>query len=164
LAFLAVSNKLSPYTGMRPSPIATQIAMIATVSGLIVVALGMLRRSRIACFAVVVSLLLLIVSADVFLQEIDPGLTARFATQEAGKLWPEFSIQKASGWRLKRSLAYQLDFYAHSALPEWQPNNPKPDWLFVEPIHVQDAEQLGFECPLSIVYPAVLTCRAKDTH
>ncbi len=159
IAFFADSDKLPAYTGIRPAPAIAGVALTAGLAGITVVLFGLFRRAKIALFAMIVFLLLLVVRTDKLLEKLDSGLTARRAPAEAIELWPQFSPNNAATWRLKRSLVYQLNFYCHAALPEWTPGNPKPEWLFVEPTRLQEARTLGFACFDYRVYPAVIPCR-----
>lgn len=162
--FRATSDRLPAYTDIVQSPMALSITLLLVLAGILVALLGLFRRSQTAFIAMVISLLLVVITVDSFVQKLDRGLTARTALLGARRQWPEFTIQKASTWRLKRSLQYQLNFYANSEVPEWQPDGAKPAWLFVDRGEQTAAEQLGFECPLYLIYPAVIPCQAKPSR
>jgi hypothetical protein len=102
---------------------------------------------------------LLCTATSQWLHKLDVEVTARPALRQASKIWPRFSVDAAATWQLKRSLLYQLDFYANKELPEWKPATPKPAWLFVEPQFEAQARALGFSCPDYVVYPAVVSCK-----
>ena len=158
IALFAASDKLPAYTDIRPAPAVTSVALTAGLAGVTIVLFGLYRRAGIALFAMLGFLLLLVVQTDSLLEKFDSGLTARQALPQAENLWPEFSAKSAATWQLKRSLVYQLNFYTHTALPQWTPGNPKPQWLFVEPMREQEARALGFACLDYLVYPAVTPC------
>jgi 4-amino-4-deoxy-L-arabinose transferase-like glycosyltransferase len=163
IAFSAASSKLPSYTDISPAPAVTALAFTGVLAGVAIAILGLLRRAKIAMLAMVVFLLLLVARTDSLLSELDPGLTARTAPIAATRLWPEFSANRAATWRLKRSLVFQLNFYLHTAVAEWAPGTPKPEWLFVEPKQHQEVRALGFACSDYLVFPAVITCRNSSS-
>ena len=107
----------------------------------------------------VLFVLLLVVKSDDLLAKFDPALTARSALPQASRELPPFVPAAAATWELTRSQVYQLNFYLHSALPEWQAGDPKPTWLFVRAKQLPQVDALGFACPEQRVYPAVILCR-----
>ena len=159
IAFSAASSKLPTYTDIYPAPAVKALAFTGILAGLAIVILGLLRRAKIALFAMVVFLLVLVVRTDRLLNELDPGLTARTVPVAVTRLWPEFSANRAAAWRLKRSLVFQLNFYLDAPVVEWTPGTPKPEWLFVEPNRHQEVRALGFTCLDYLVFPAVIPCR-----
>jgi 4-amino-4-deoxy-L-arabinose transferase-like glycosyltransferase len=162
LMFPSASEKLPWYSDIAPSPMAMQLGAMAIFAGLVALVLAAMRRYRVAVLAFICLLLLLIVNVDAYLQKMDYALTARGASGEAIKRWPGFSMGNAASWRLKRSLEYQLNFYNHSVLPEWQSNGPKPLLVFVDIQHEREVSNLGFACPYYLVLPAVIACRAAN--
>ena len=159
IAFPSVSKRLPTYTDIQPAPLATDIALLAVLAGLAIVILGLLRRHRSALIAAVLSVLVLAVGVDAFLERTDPGLTARATFVHAGKIWPDFRVDRAATWQLRRSLFYQLNFYAHAELQEWKSGEPKPAWILIEPAFEQQAKALNFSCPQYLVFPAVVACK-----
>jgi 4-amino-4-deoxy-L-arabinose transferase-like glycosyltransferase len=160
--FVFASMRLPAYTDVRPSPLAEQIALIAVLGGIGIVLLGFFRHYRPSLFITVILLLILVVRIDTFVGKINPGLTARSTFTEADKLWPGFTVSEASTWQLNRSLLFQLNFYSHTELPEWQAGQPKPEWLFVKPKREAEARNLGFICRNYLFSPAVILCRNPD--
>jgi len=161
IALSALSGKLPGYTDVSPPPEARLIEVIAAFAGATVIVLVLLRRVRIALFAMVLFVLLLVVKTDDLVGKLDRGLTARGAPSAASQQWPQFSPSVAAAWGLTRSEVYQLNFYTHSILPEWQPGDSKPTWLFIGPKELRQAEAFGFECRKYPVYPAVIPCRSN---
>ena len=159
IAFSATSAKLPTYTDIYPAPAVRALASTSMLAGVAIAILGLFRRAKIALSAMVVFLLLLVVRTDRLLNELDPGLTARTVPVAVTRLWPEFSANRAATWQLKRSLVFQLNFYLHTAVPEWTPGAPKPEWIFVEPKQHQEVRALGFACLDYLVFPAVIPCR-----
>jgi 4-amino-4-deoxy-L-arabinose transferase-like glycosyltransferase len=159
LVFLAASKRLPTYTDVEPSPLSTQIAVIAFFGGATIVLVGFLRHQKAALLLAVGVSLLLVERTNALLANIDRGLTARGSLAEAARIWPDFHLESAATWQLRRSLLYQLDFYAHSPLPEWTPSHSRPMWLFVEPGSEPKLRSLGFSCPNYRIYPAILCCK-----
>lgn len=159
MALSAFTGKLPVYTAVSPPPEVRIIEFIALFAGVTVLVLCILRRVRIALFAMVLFVLLLIVKSDDLLGRFDRALTARSALPHASRELPQFAPSAAATWELTRSQVYQLNFYLHSVLPEWQGGDPKPTWLFVRAKQLQQVDALGFVCPEHRVYPAVILCR-----
>ena len=161
IALSALSGKLPGYSDVSPAPQVRLIEFIAAFAGATVIVLVLLRRVHIALFAMVLFVLLLVVKTDELVGKLDRGLTARSAPSAASQQWPQFSPSVAAAWGLTRSQVYQLNFYTHSILPEWQPGDSKPTWLFIGPKELRQAEAFGFECRKYLVYPAVIPCRTN---
>jgi 4-amino-4-deoxy-L-arabinose transferase-like glycosyltransferase len=164
LVFFFVSRKASTFTDVYPAPAsAYALSFLAGLAGALVVLIGLFRYTKIALFAGIISMLLAVVHLDHLLTRLDAGLTARSAAAEARRIWPEFSASEAATWRLKRSLVYQLNFYTHANLTEWEPSHAKPEWLFIDPQNRQEARNLGFACSDDFVLPAVIPCKNYDS-
>jgi 4-amino-4-deoxy-L-arabinose transferase-like glycosyltransferase len=162
VAGFVLPNRLPTYTDVRPSPEAQQIGLIIALAGMVVTILAVIRKNRLALFAIVIFSLLLVVKIDNFTGKLDRVLTARGALRETQGYWPDFSLEKASTWQLNRSLLYQLNFYAHKDLPEWKAGQPKPEWLFVQPNREAEARVMGFACRNYLSYRAVIPCKIRD--
>jgi len=137
----------------------TRIWLLAVAGGIAVAVLALLRRARLALIALVCVTVFLVVEIDRFLPNLDPGISARDATQAVRNVWPDFSSEKATIWHLNRPFVYQLNFYFRRDLPEWQPQDPQSVWVFVAKDNVKAAGVLGLECVKFAVYPAVIPCR-----
>jgi 4-amino-4-deoxy-L-arabinose transferase-like glycosyltransferase len=164
LLFLAASVRLArQYASPGESGSLAHVAFAAALLGAIVLFLGLLRSSTVALFATTLAMLFLIVRADAILADFDATLTARPAINDARRLWPDFSPTRAATWEVKRSLAYQLSFYAQTELPDWTPHNPKPEWLFIDPARMQEALAFDFTCADFTGRPAVIACKRRDS-
>jgi len=159
IAVYAFSGKWTAPSGILPLRDVRFLAFMAAFAGVAVIVLGLLRGVRVALFALVFFLLLLLVKTGDLLGKLDAALTARSALSEASRNWPEFSPRAAATWGLTRSEAYQLNFYTHSVLPEWQPGDPKPSWLFLNPRERSQLDASSFECLADRIYSAVIPCR-----
>jgi len=161
-ALSMVSGRLPTYTDIRPAPEVTAIALTAGIGGMVIALCALFRRANFALFTMVVFLLLLVAQIDNFIAKLDAVLTARTVAAQATRLWPQYSTNSAATWQLKRSLAYQLNYYSHAEVPEWKQREPKPKWLLVEPRRAREARVLGFTCLEYLVYPAVIPCKDSD--
>jgi 4-amino-4-deoxy-L-arabinose transferase-like glycosyltransferase len=161
LVSIFISSKLSGRFPISRAAIEilTHIAFAAGLAGVIVFFFGLIRSNTVAVFATVLCLLFVVVQTGYLLESLDASLTARAATVEAWKLWPEFSPRRAATWEVRRSLSYQLDFYTHEELQDWRPSRPRPDWLFIEAARKNDATALGFTCADDPLYLAVIPCK-----
>jgi 4-amino-4-deoxy-L-arabinose transferase-like glycosyltransferase len=159
IALSAFSRKWPASSDILPSSDVRLLGFTVAFAGLTVVVLALLRRDRAALFALVLLVLLLVLKTGDLLGKFDPALTARSALSEARRNWPEFSPSDAATWGLARSEGYQLNFYARSVLPEWQPGEPAPNWLFLKPTARTEAEGSSFACLADRAYRAVIPCR-----
>ena len=155
----SIRHRLPRYTDAYPSNEEFLISWIAVIAGLAVAGAVLIRNRDIPFLAAGISVLLLVLVADQWLHKLDPQLTAGPSLFEASRRSPGFNLSSAASWQLRRSLFYQLNFYAHADLPEWKPGGPKPAWLFVEPRFEGQARALGFSCPDYLIYPAVIACK-----
>jgi 4-amino-4-deoxy-L-arabinose transferase-like glycosyltransferase len=137
----------------------TRIWLLAVIGGIVVALPALLRRQVLSFLALVFLTLLLVVEIDRFLPNMDPGISARDATQVVRHAWPDFSPERAATWRLDRAFVYQLNFYLRRDLPEWRPGDPHYHWIFVAKDDVQAARALGLTCVNFVVSPAVIPCR-----
>jgi 4-amino-4-deoxy-L-arabinose transferase-like glycosyltransferase len=159
IAVYAFSGRWTAPTGILPLRNVRFFVFMAAFAGAAVIVLALLRGVRVVLFALVLFVLLLVVKTGDLLGKLDPALTARSALSEASRKWPEFSPRAAATWGLTRSEAYQLNFYTHSVLPEWQPGDPQPSWLFLNPRERRPLGASSFECLSYRIYPAVIPCR-----
>ena len=156
----SVKDKLPRNTDNVLSKDVLPIIYLAVLTGLGIVAVSLLRHRSAALLATVLSVLLLVVSGDRWLETVDPELTARTAIAEAEKFWPDFHLESSAAWNLRRSLLYQLSFYSHAEIKEWTPGEPPPQWLFVHP---PQAKPSGLSCQPLSVFPALEVCRTTTS-
>jgi len=169
-AFLLLGLGVQRYSGTVPamqcvSPLCgiTRIWSLAVVGGVVIALLGVIRRYTFSLLAIALTTLLLVIELDRFLPNLDPGVSARDATVVVKNVWPDFSAAHAAAWQLDRDYVYQLGFYFHEQIPEWQSGTPKPEWLFVSKEQRQQAIEEGFKCAMYAVYPAVVPCRNEQS-
>ncbi len=137
----------------------TRIWGVAVGGGVVTGILAAARRLRFSFFGAVFAVLLLVIEIDRFLPNLDPGVSARDAVRTVSNVWPDFSAQRAATWELKRSFAYQLDFYTREELFAWKPGDPKPVWVFAPKGKQQAVASFGYRCVNFAVDPAVIPCR-----
>jgi 4-amino-4-deoxy-L-arabinose transferase-like glycosyltransferase len=147
-------NCVSPVCGV------TRIWVIAVCGGIAIGILTAIRKLRFGLFAAILCVLLLVIEVDRFMPNLDPGVSARDAIRVASNVWSEFTARNAATWQLSRSYSFQLGYYTRQEIPDWKPDEPKPNWLFVPKGKQGDAENLGFHCVKFAVFPAVIPCRA----
>ena len=131
----------------------------AAFGGMAVGVLALTRRMRTGLFATVFATLLLVAEVERLLPDFDAGVSARSAAHTAGRIWPEFSVQTAATWQLNRSYVYQLNYYTQREIPDWNPSQPSPAWLFVGQGKQREAASFGFRCAEFVATPAVIPCR-----
>jgi 4-amino-4-deoxy-L-arabinose transferase-like glycosyltransferase len=163
LGFQRYGGKLPAMQCVSPLCGIARIWLIAVIGGIVISALGVFPKPQLSLFAIVLTTLLLVIDAGRFLPNLDPGVSARDATVAVRNIWPDFSPQSAAAWQLNRSFVYQLSFYLHQEIPQWQSDSPRPDWLFVNREKRQEAIQKGFKCATYAIYPAVVPCRSVES-
>jgi 4-amino-4-deoxy-L-arabinose transferase-like glycosyltransferase len=154
---LAAIQCISPICGI------TRIWLIAVIGGIMVGVLGFIHKPQLSLLAVALTALFLLIEVDRILPNLDPGVSARDATLAVKNIWPDFSPQHAAAWQLNRSYVYQLSFYLHEEIPQWQSKQQKPEWLFVGKEKRQEAIQQGFKCATYAIYPAVVPCQSVES-
>jgi 4-amino-4-deoxy-L-arabinose transferase-like glycosyltransferase len=130
----------------------------AVLGGVAVGVLAASRGIRTGLFATVLTTLLLVAELQRLLPDFDAGVSARSAAYSAGRIWPAFSPQTAATWQLNRSYVYQLNYYTHKEIPDWNPSQPSPPWLFVGQGKQREAASFGFRCAEFVATPAVIPC------
>jgi 4-amino-4-deoxy-L-arabinose transferase-like glycosyltransferase len=154
---LAAIQCISPICGI------TRIWLIAVIGGIMVGVLGFIHKPQLSLLTVALTALFLLIEVDRILPNLDPGVSARDATLAVKNIWPDFSPQHAAAWQLNRSYVYQLSFYLHEEIPQWQSKQQKPEWLFVGKEKRQEAIQQGFKCATYAIYPAVVPCQSVES-
>ena len=95
----------------------TAAMVVALTGGLLVMASAMLRRTHVALLLSVVVVLFLLTFTYVSAARLDAQLSARFS---AAQIPPERASVTYS-YKLQRAWQYQLNFYLHREIPEWNP-------------------------------------------
>ncbi len=169
IAFLFFGVALARYSD-RPlfvsevqPPIGTVLVLVAAIGGLVTAAFGAMQKLPRALVSMLLTTLLLVVAVGGLFPALDPGVSARAAVRNAQHRWPDFSAQQSATWQLNRSYGYQLNYYLHKELGEWNPHTPRPAWIFVIRERRQEAAELGFDCGVYFTYPAVLPCRRIES-
>jgi 4-amino-4-deoxy-L-arabinose transferase-like glycosyltransferase len=91
-------------------------------------------------------------------QAIDSSVSARPAFQTAQVVWPSYSRERASTYKLRRSFLYCLNFYFHRELPEWSAGSARPAWVFTSREERSELERLGLKCPFYGFTNRVVIC------
>jgi len=91
-------------------------------------------------------------------QEIDSSISARPALQTVQTAWNNYSPERASSYKLRRSFQYSLNFYFRRELPEWSADRVQHGWVFTSGRGSSELRQLGLNCPLYPFGTAVIVC------
>jgi 4-amino-4-deoxy-L-arabinose transferase-like glycosyltransferase len=158
IALQQQAKKFPPLLCASPLCGLTRISELA-VSAAIVITILALRWAKLPLLALLCFTLLLVVEIDRYLPGLDPGISARDATQVVSHVWQDFAPGSAATWQLKRSFVYQLNFYFQKDLPEWNPEVRHSTFIFVAQNKVQAARALGLQCVEFATYSAVVPCR-----
>ncbi len=113
--------------------------LVASLAGVLVVFLAMLRQQTSALLASVISLLLLLNLVYVSLEKLDPQLSARSASQKLSAL----NASKTYAFKLDRGWHYQLNFYLHREIPEWSLTVPDETIVVTNAKHLAELKKLS---------------------
>jgi hypothetical protein len=94
--------------------------------------------------------------------EIDVVISARWVSRIAPKEHRDFDARQAAAYRVRRPFLYQLNYYLHQELPEWDGKDTKPKWLIVSPQSVSELQKRGFQCESNLRFPALVCEQPKD--
>ena len=136
------------------------VSSVLTATGLTMVLLASLRRSRWALLLSVVgwtSAVALTLTGTIG-QALDQRLSSRPAITAAPRIWNNYSPEGASMYKLQRSFQYSLNFCFHRELQEWSTGRAHPGWVFTSGREGSVLRSLGLDCPLSTLHRAVVVC------
>jgi len=89
---------------------------------------------------------------------LDGRLSARAAPAAAAMIWKEYSPERSSTYKLRRSFQYSLNFYFHRELPGWSPAQAQPGWVYAPSREISALRDLGLNCPFNALRHAVIVC------
>ena len=92
----------------------------AIVGGIVTITAALLSRVRLAQTVAVISLLLMLVTAQDALGKFNLDFSARIAASEIEQV----NALKVYAFRVQRGWLYQLNFYLHKEVPQWTPEQP----------------------------------------
>jgi 4-amino-4-deoxy-L-arabinose transferase-like glycosyltransferase len=90
-------------------------------------------------------------------QSLDKHVSARPPLRAAQMIWKDFSPERSSTFKLKRSYEFSLDFYLHRELPAWSPDS-RHGWVFAPWDEFSDLRNRGLNCPIVFFSYAVIVC------
>ena len=89
---------------------------------------------------------------------LDGRLSARAAPAAAAMIWKEYSPERSSTYKLRRSFQYSLNFYFHRELPGWSLAQAQPGWVYAPAREISELRDLGLNCPFNALRHAVIVC------
>jgi len=138
-------------------------ALALVGGGLVSAVLGSIRRFS---HCLVISVLTIILAVNLMMtgttrRAIDSSVSARPALQTAQAAWSNYSPERASAYKLPRSLQYGLNFYFRRELPEWSFDSlggVQPSWVFTSRKESRQLRALGLNCPFNGLISAIVVC------
>ena len=116
--------------------------MTAAAGGVLIALLAVFRRPRLAVLAAAILTAALVEAANrSVLPQLDPYLSPRAAAR-AGQAQAG-AAEGFAVYGLRRDWHFGLNFYFHRELPEWNPQLPRPAWLYTTNAGIADLERLG---------------------
>jgi 4-amino-4-deoxy-L-arabinose transferase-like glycosyltransferase len=140
------------------------IFLLLIATGLLAVALGVLRRPAIT---LIVAVMAIVISVGWSLRgdtrwALNSGITVDLTGMTSSEIASRFSGTPVYVYRLPRSFVYSLNFYFHRELREWTPGIEEPAQVFTRSANLREMRQLGMHCPAYMAYPAVIVCRSAS--
>jgi 4-amino-4-deoxy-L-arabinose transferase-like glycosyltransferase len=138
----------------------TPTALALVGGGLVSAVLGGLRRlsASLALGTLAVILAIHLALSGAARREIDSAVSARPAPQIAQAIWNNYSPERTSTYKLRRSYQYGLNFYFHRELPEWSVDRVQSGWVFTSGGGGNELRRLGLRCPFIGFNRAVTVC------
>ena len=138
----------------------TSVALALAGGGLLSGVAGSLRSlsfsAVLAVFAVIVAISMALSGATHL--AIDSSVSARAAHETAQFVWKNYDPGATSTYKLARSYQYSLNFYFHRELPEWSPDQRRPNWVFTSAKGQSELKDRGLICPFNALRHTVLVC------
>jgi 4-amino-4-deoxy-L-arabinose transferase-like glycosyltransferase len=154
-------GKIPFATDIYPAPTVSQFYVLMFLAGIAIGALAVLRRAQIALVIAAFALPIFLIFGTGNSWTLDEGVSARPAALDALHHLTNADLDKATVYKLKRGLAFGLNFYLGRELQEWIPDNPQHSIIFTSFASAQELEKLGVQCGAYIAYPAVMICEAS---
>jgi 4-amino-4-deoxy-L-arabinose transferase-like glycosyltransferase len=134
------------------------VPSLLTASGTVMLMLsvrrGLVSGLLVGVVAVVVTVALTFAGSTA--QSLDQRFSARPALGAAQMIWKDFSPERTSTYKLRRSFQFSLNFYFHRELPDWSPDFQR-GWVFASRSEISDLRNRGLNCPVVFWY-AVIVC------
>ena len=89
--------------------------LVAALGGLAVIFLALIRKNVAGLICAVLTMLLLVTLGYVGIEKLDPAISARASAAQIGAA----RAARAYSFKIQRGWEYQLDFYLHRELTEW---------------------------------------------
>ena len=158
-----LSEKIPFVTDLRPPASITAFADLMFLGAAAVAILSLMRRNHTtAAMAVTALLLPIFLTFGLDGLQLDPGVSARRASQEAMELLLAPALQQATSYKLSRGLKYGLEFYLHREINEWDSSAGHETVVFTTRRGSAELQQLGISCSHYVAYQAVDFCGITD--
>ncbi len=154
-AYLLLDKAPFAMEALSPISLGRAVGIIA-LGGLFTAILGMVRQPSAAlCVSVCACITAIFLALTPGAQGSAP---VRSTVQTLARNSPGFLPQRATTYKLHRSLHYSLNFYLHRELPEWSPDHPQPGWIFTSGIGSFELQRLNVYCQPALVTEAIAVC------
>jgi hypothetical protein len=130
--------------------------------GILVVFLAILGKSRATFIVSAGFLLFALYEATWNPWDFDAVISTRWVADLMPKDHPGFNPLEVATYKVRRPFHYQLNFYLHRELPEWDGTETKTKWLLVSPQSVSELQLRGFQCESNASLPVLVCERPKD--
>jgi 4-amino-4-deoxy-L-arabinose transferase-like glycosyltransferase len=158
-----LSEKIPFVTDLRPPASITAFADLMFLGAAVVAILSLTRRNYTAAAMAVTALLLpIFFTFGLDDLQLDPGVSARRASQEAMELLLAPAVQQATSYKLSRGLKYGLEFYLRREINEWDSSAGHETVIFTTRRGSAELQKLGISCSHYIAYQAVDFCGITD--
>ena len=159
-----LSEKIPFVTDLRPPGSIRAFTDLMFLGAAVVAILSLLRRNRTVAAMAATALLLpiFLTFGPDDLGQLDAGVSARRASQEAMALLLAPAVQHATSYKLSRGLKYGLEFYLRREVNEWNPSASHGTVIFTTRRGSAELQKLGISCSHYVAYQAVESCGITD--
>jgi 4-amino-4-deoxy-L-arabinose transferase-like glycosyltransferase len=147
---------------IRPAQWINPDIFLAFPVGILVVFLAILGKSRATFIVSAGFLLFALYEATWNPWDFDAVISTRWVADLMPKDHPGFNPLEVATYKVRRPFHYQLNFYLHRELPEWDGTETKTKWLLVSPQSVSELQLRGFQCESNASLPVLVCERPKD--
>ncbi len=160
-----LGEKIPFVTDVRPPGSITAFVDLMFLGATVVVILSLLRRNLTGVAMATTALLLpiFLTFGPDDLWQLDAGVSARRASQEAMGYFLAPAVQQATSYKLSRGLKYGLEFYLRREVNDWNPSASHGTVIFTTRWGSAELQKLGISCSEYVAFPAVQFCGITDT-
>ncbi len=146
--------------GIHPQPAVVQFFVAMVLAGIAIGTLAAFRQTQIGLMIAAITLPTFLIFGMGDFWELDAGVSARATAATAIDNLTQSDLDGAATFKLKRGLAFGLDFYFHRELKEWSPGSGEKPIIFTSREGHDELIHSGIPCFYYVADPVVEICQA----